>query len=704
MGVMGYLRDRMGRIVAIVIGVSLFAFIASEAVRSGGSFFRDDTNELGNVAGEKIEYDKFNKAVEVNTQQFQQQSGQSSLSPQITAYVQENTWNQMVSRMIIKKEVDRVGIVVGDDETQAMTVGSNPSPQIIQAFTNPQTGKFDRNALNNAVQSIKQMKADDPQAARWFDFVKQLIQGKEGEKYLALITNGLYVNSLEAKDDYEAKNKLVNFKYTMLDYASLADSKVNVTDADYSSYYNDHKNEFKNPQETRDLEYVSVNGAPSKEDSAAVKEQVAKLLPAFKASTNDSLFVQINAETKTPLTYQRKGKLDPKLDTVMFGAAVGTVYGPYLSRNSYSLAKLVDARMSPDSVKARHILLDPNIEGGLPKAIAKADSIKKVIESGSKTFADMAAMYSVDKSSAVKGGDLGTFGRGAMVPAFEDAAFNGKKGEYKVVTSQFGVHLLQIEDQKGSSKVVKVAVVDKPLTPSSKTQSAAYSKAQELLSKLGKDNFDEQAKKLGLIPKVGENITGAASGFAGLNDARELVRWAFKADNGANSDQVFTVGNQYIVARLTAIRKKGILPLEAVKKQIAPMVKNEVKGRMLTDKLNSALAGSSTIDQVAQKAGAKVVPVQNIVFANPIIPGGGAEYKVIGSVFGSQVNKVSKPVAGAQGVYVFVVDNFTNPPALTNAVREKQQIGQAILQRSEGQIFDALKDKDNVKDYRAKFL
>ena len=164
------------------------------------------------------------------------------------------------------------------------------------------------------------------------------------------------------------------------------------------------------------------------------------------------------------------------------------------------------------------------------------------------------------------------------------------------------------------------------------------------------------------------------------------------------------MGNQYIVARLTAIKKKGILPLEQIKKQIAPLVKNEVKGRMLTDKLNRALAGSSTIDQVAQKAGGKVVPVQNIVFANPMIPGGGAEYKVIGTVFGSQVNKLSKPVAGAQGVYVFVVDNFTNPPALTNAVREKQQIGQAILQRSEGQIFDALKDKDNVKDYRAKFL
>ncbi|HEY0244429.1 MAG TPA: SurA N-terminal domain-containing protein [Mucilaginibacter sp.] len=700
---MGYLRERMGKIVAIVIGLSLFAFIASEAIRSGGSFFKDDNNELGNVAGEKVAYDEFTKEVEQNTQQFKQQSGQSSVSPQVTSYVQENTWNQTVNRLILKKEVDKLGLTVGEDETQAMTSGNNPSPQIIQAFTNPQTGKFDRANLLSAIQNISQLKADDPQRARWNDFIKQLIQGKLDEKYLSLVTNGLYVNSLEAKDDYEAKNKLVNFKYTNLDYASIPDNKVTLTDADYNSYYDEHKGEFKNQQEMRDIDYVSFNAAPSKDDSAAVKALVAKLEPTFKSSTNDSLFVQINSETKSPLVYQRKGKLDPKIDSVMFGAAIGTVYGPYLSNGNYALAKLVDSRVGPDSVKARHILLDPNMEGGLPKALAKADSIKKVIQGG-KSFADMAKMYSVDKGSGDKGGDLGTFGRGAMIPAFEEPVFNGKKGEFKIVTTQYGVHLIEIEDQKGSSKVVKVAVVDKPLVASAKTQSAAYSKAQAFLISLNKDNFDEQATKAGLKKKTAENVNGVAMSLPGLDNARDMVRWAFKADKGELSDQVFTVGDQYVVARLTEIKKKGVLPLDVVKKQIEPAVRNQVKGKMLTDKFVAAASGSSNIDQVAQKAGAKVTPVQNIVFANPMIPGGGTEYKLVGTIFGSAVNKLSKPVAGQQGVYVFVVDGFVNPAPLTNAVREKQQIAQAILQRSQGMIFEALKDKDNVKDYRAKFL
>ncbi len=134
------------------------------------------------------------------------------------------------------------------------------------------------------------------------------------------------------------------------------------------------------------------------------------------------------------------------------------------------------------------------------------------------------------------------------------------------------------------------------------------------------------------------------------------------------------------------------------------MVIKKVKGKLLSDKLQAALNGSSSIEQVAQKAGLKVMPIQNIVFANPVIPGAPAEYKLVGTIFGSQPNKLSKPVAGQQGVFVFVVNSFVNPAPLTNAVREKQQLGQAIAQRANGEIYEALKDKANVKDYRAKFL
>jgi len=291
--------------------------------------------------------------------------------------------------------------------------------QIVRAFSDPKTGQYDPNNLNNFLSKLAASKADDPLRQQWADFLTQMIDAKLSEKYISLVTNGLYVNSLEAKDDYEAKNRLANFKYAVLDYASVPDNKITITDDDYKSYYDEHKAEFKNPQELRTFDYVSFNAAPSKEDSAAVKKQVENLKDSLQTSKNDSLFVQLYATTKAPLTYQHKGRLglDPKTDSIMFNAPKGFVYGPFLSNGSYKIAKLIDARVEPDSVKARHILIDDKTIGH-DKALAKADSLKKLIEGG-KSFAELANLYSIDKGSAAKGGDLGTFARGAMVGPFE---------------------------------------------------------------------------------------------------------------------------------------------------------------------------------------------------------------------------------------------------------------------------------------------
>ncbi|GAB3924238.1 SurA N-terminal domain-containing protein [Mucilaginibacter myungsuensis] len=692
----------MGKILAIVIGLALAAFIIGEVARTGSSLTQGSRNEIGEVGGEAIGFEQYNKKVETNTNNFLQQSGQAA-TPQITGYIQETTWNELVSQIILKKEIEKLGIAVGEAETKDMIQGSNPNPQIVQAFGNPQTRELDRSRLNSFLTSLKSAKADDPMKVQWKDFVTQMVQQKRTEKYLALVRNGLYVNSLDAKDDYEAKNKLVNFKYAELSYASLPDAKVTLTDGDYSDYYNKHKSMFKNSVETRSFDYVTFNASPSAEDSVAVKEQVAKLAADFKTAANDSLFVQINADTKAPLTYQRKGQLDPAIDSVMFSAAKGIVYGPYLSNGSYKVAKLVDSRVGPDSVKASHILINPATEGGLDKAQAKADSIKKLI-SGGASFAELANKYSTDTQSGAKGGDLGTFGRGAMVGPFDEAVFNGKPGDLTTVNTQFGVHIIKIESQKGSSKVVKVAVVDKPLQASSKTQSAAYSKAQGFLASIKGDNYTLESQKQGLRVERATDVTPTANAVTGLDNARDIVRWAYKADIGDVPDQVYTIGSLYVVPRLAEIRPEGYLPVDAVKKQIEVQVRNAVKAKTLTTKFEGALSGASSIDAVAQKIGTNAVPVENIVFANPVLPGLSAEYEVVGTLFGLPVHKLSKPIAGQHGVFVVYAESFTNPPALTNTVNQKQSISQTLLQRADNSLFEALKDKANVKDNRGKFL
>ncbi len=697
MGIMSFLRNRAGVILIVAIGLAIVSFLVSDAVRFGGGLMGRG-NEVGVIDGEKVTYEEFNNRVEQNANNLKQQTGQGTLNPQMNAYVIENSWNQAVSEVLMNKEFKRLGLEVSKNELNDMITGKNPHQQVVQSFGDPTTGEINRSQLNAFLANLDTQDPSSPVRQQWGSFLLAIKQDRMAQKYNNLIKNSLYVTSLEAKDEYEGRNKLASFRYVTLPYSSVPDAQVKLTDEDYKAYYNENKFRFNNPEESRTFEYVVFDAKPSKEDSTETKNKINKIAADFRAAKNDSLFVSINADTKIPVSYVKKGQLDPALDSLVFSAAEGTVVGPVFTGDAFKVAKVIDSRIGPDSVKASHILINPATEGGVDKAKAKADSIANLVRKGA-SFADLASKFGSDATKD-KGGDLGTFARGAMVPAFEEAVFNGKTGDVKVINTQFGTHVVRIDNQKGSSRVVKVGVVDKVLASSNKTQSEAYSKATTFLSNAGSGKeFDAQIEKSKLNKLLAENVTANQGFLAGLENPREVIRWAFEAEVGDVSDKVFEVGNQFIVTRLTDIREKGPLPVEKVKKQIEPMVRNFVKGRMLAERFK----GAASIDALAQKLKVSPVPAQNIVFANPIIPGVGQENKVVGAVFGSQPGKLSQPVIGEVGVYAFVVDGFTNPAPLTNVFKQKEQVLQGLEQRAPGEAFRVLRDKAKIEDNRVRF-
>jgi len=697
MGLMTFLRNRAGFILIGFIGFAIVAFLLGDAIKVGKPFWADSQRVVGSVDGEEIGIEEFGKKVEQSEAQFKQQYGGSS-NPQMQAMAVENVWNGEVANVLLSKEYNRLGLNVSGDELFDLLQGKNPSPLIVQYFGNPKTGQVDRAAVLN---SLKQQ-SKNPQLKEQWDLLQAEVEKQAlQQKYGNLIKNSVYVTSLEANDEYINRNKLVKFNYVSLDYASIADASLKLSESDYSDFYNENKARFDNPAETRSFEYVSFSVNPTKEDSAAVRTQIEKLAGDFKTAKNDSLFASINSDVKVPYTYITKGKLDAAVDSAVFALPAGSFYGPKLSGNSYKLVKVIDTRFSPDSVKASHILIDAAKAGGVDKAIKLADSLKAVVEKGGN-FAALAAQYSIDGSKD-KGGELGTFARGQMVPEFENAAFNGKAGDLKVVRSQFGVHLIKIEKQVGSSKVAKLAYIEKNLTSSSKTKDAAYKKATGFLNEVKGDDFASLAQKKGYTVGVADKVT-ASQGYApGLDNPRPLIKDAYAAKKGDVLGQVYQMENAFVVARLTAIKPKGQLSLEDVKKDIEPLVRTAVKGKMLTEKLNTALKGAASLDQVAQKVAKPVVPVENIVFGNPVLPGVGQENKLIGTVFGSAVNKLSSPVAGDHGVYAFTVSAFSNPAPLANTYKQKETMLLSVGQRALGAAFQALQDKSKIKDNRVKF-
>lgn len=697
MGLMTFLRNRAGYILIGAIGFAIVAFLLGDAINVGKPFWAANQKVVGTVDGEDISIDDFGKKVEQSEAQLKQQYGGSS-NPQMQAMAVENVWNGEIAGVLLNKEYSRLGLSVSSDELFDLLQGKNPSPLIVQYFGNPQTGQVDRAAV---LSSLKQQ-SKNPQLKEQWDLLQAEIEKQAlQEKYGNLIKNSVYVTSLEANDEYINRNKLANFNYVSLDYASIADATLKLTDADYTDYYNDNKKRFDNPVETRTIEYVAFSASPTKEDTASIRTQVNKLAADFRTAKNDSLFSAINSDVKVPYTYMTKGKLDPAVDSAVFSLPAGSFYGPILTNNSFKLVKVVDTRFSPDSVKASHILIDAAKVGGVDKAVKLADSLKTLVQNGA-SFATLASKYSVDGSKD-KGGELGTFARGQMVAEFENAAFNGKAGDLKVVRSQFGVHLIQIEKQIGSSKVAKLAYIEKSLIPSSRTKDAAYKKATSFLNEVKEDNFNALAQKNKYTVAVADKVS-ASQGFApGLDNPRPLIKDAYAAKQGKVLEQVYTMENAFVVARLTDIKPKGLLPLEAVKKDIEPMVRQAVKGKMLAEKMNNALKGASNINQVAQKVGKSVNPAENIVFANPVLPGVGQENKLVGSVFGSAAGKISAAVTGERGVYAFSVKGFSNPGALANTYKQKETMLLAVAQRSLSAAFQALLDKSKIKDNRVNF-
>jgi peptidyl-prolyl cis-trans isomerase D len=697
MGLMTFLRNRAGYIIIGAIGFAIVAFLVGDAISAGKPFWAASQKVVGTIDGEDISIDEFGPKVDQSLAQFKQQYGGSGNS-QMQAMAVDNVWQGEVANVLLGKEYAKLGITVSSDEMSDLIQGANPSPLIVQYFGNPQTGQVDRaQVLNTFKQGMKDPKVRPQILALEAEIEKQALQ----QKYAKLINNSVYVTALEANDEYQNRNKIANFKYVALDYASVPDATVKPTDADYSEYYDNNKKRFENPTETRSLEYVSFSVNPTKDDTAAVKTQVDKLAAEFRTAANDSLFSAVNSDVKVPYTYLTKGKLDPAVDSAVFNLPAGSFYGPTFSGNSYKLVKVVDTRFSPDSVKASHILLNPAQLGGVDKAMKMADSLKTLIQNGA-SIASLALQYSVDGSKD-KGGDVGTFSRGQMVPEFENAAFNGKVGDLKVVTSQFGVHVIKIEKQVGNSKVAKLAYIEKNLTASTKTKDAAYKKASTFLNQVKDGNFVEVAKKSGYTVGIADKI-GPSQGYApGLDNPRQLIRDSYDADKGDVLDQVYQMDNAFVVARLTDIKPKGTLPLEAVKKDIEPLVRIAVKGKMLKEKMEKALAGAGNLNQVAQKLSKQVMPIQNMVLANPVIPGAAQENKLVGTVFGSQPGKISKAVVGEAGVYSFVVDGFINPAPLANTYKQKEAMMQVMTQRSLGSAFQALQDKSNIKDNRVKF-
>ncbi len=696
MALIGKIRKRSG-LLLIFIGGAMVAFILSDLF---GNRTGVVSNEVGEIYGEGIDGVEFNNRVETIVQR-NISSGQQADEE----LIRDQVWAELLKERIMGRELAALGINVTADELFDLVQGTNihPSIQSTPAFQNPQTGQFDR---NNVISYMKDYLPNNPQdQAQWVDFERFLEQDRAYVKYNNMIKKGLYVTNSQAKRDHIAQNEKVNFKFVVKKYASVPDSTVALSEEEISAYYDKHKNDKDYEQEaSRSFEYVLFPFEPSTDDQLDTRDWVGGMIEDFKNASNDSTFVQRNADTKglgnLPYT---AGSLPAEIDTVILQADSGTVVGPYLEGNSYKIAKITDIQMLPDSVNARHILIKPGPTETIEQALARGDSIKTVIQANNN-FAELAQQLSEDAGSGVNGGDLGWFVPGAMVVPFNDACFEGETGDMPVVASQFGVHIIEIMDQSEKSRTIKMAVVDRLIRPSKETIDSVYNVASEFsINNNNSDLFIAAADSNEYRRYPGANVKEDDKFIPGLAEPRSLIRWAYGANIGDVSSPE-EIGESFVVAYLKSIKDEGVPTLEDVRERVEREAMQEKKADIYLEKM----AGGTTLEEVAGRVEETVLSASDIAFSSFTIPGGGGnEPAVIGKIFSldeGQIGKVSVPIKGEVGVYVVMLESKTNAPEATDLTANKESILSRVRSRVDFSVYKALEDMADVKDDRSKFF
>lgn len=710
MAVIGKIREK-STLLLVVLGISMLSFILGSNIFDS-FIFKTDEDAAGYVGKTKIHINDF------STLQRQKEEERSIITGELdeTARNQVSTevWEEFMDRLVWDKVYEKLGLQITAAEFNDMLVGTTMSSVIRQNFTDPNTGQVNPLQVQQFFASLEDdsnIPAEQMQMfiqRRTYGAYIQSYMRKERmtNKYFALINKGLYVTNAEAKNLYLDQNTQASVRFVFTPYTNITDEEVTVTDKDIKEYFKKYSYIYKR-KHARAVKFVVVNTLPSSNDTAAVRTELEELIASYSTTDEDTNFVFMYSENPELPKYYAKGSLSHTLDSLLFNAVNGTVVGPVLENGGFVLAKKLKSEVISDSVNARHILIQP-AEGETPEqAQAKRDSLLNVLKKGGD-FAAIALQYSADKSNSEDAGNLGWFTAGQMVPEFNDVCFSSNKGDIKPVDTQFGYHIVEILDKTKPANKVLVSMISKSILPSSETIEGNYNLAAELSffeeveGKTKEQLFEEIAMNKRLQVRYAQDINEATFNLQNMPGSQNVIKWILTSEKNAISEPI-QVGNNYVVAMITSVRPDGVPEMEEIKEELKVATIRYKKAQMLVEKFNNALGGATKLEDVASKMNLQINSAFNVNYASIFVQGAGAESKLVGAVFGTPANKLSKPVEGANGVYVFVKDNELYNAQSDDYTYAKMQLTYGVQSRVEGEVRNVVKEKLQIRDLRYKF-
>lgn len=717
MSVLEKIRSKTGLLVGI-IGLALVIFILESLLGSGGALFGNNDTLVGEIAGDKIDYNTFNAKVEQQIMQIQQSNPQAQINDQTREQIVNQVWQEMINERVNKKQYHKLGVSVSDDELYDLML-VHPHQYVIQQVTDPNTGKiiegFARPDGSLDVVKLGQWvgQMTPEQTKFWKQLETSISEVRAAEKYNSLVKKGMYVTSAEAKDAFIAQTKQVNTSYVMKRYASVSDSAVKVSEEEINNYYNKHKAAYKVGQTTRKIEYVSFDVMPSNKDYESLQKEAMDVAEIFKNKTakEDSSYISQETEGGQVMisSYNKKNMIIS--DSSVFTAPKGTVFGPYTEGTFIKIYKLTDTKSVADSAKVRHILIglqSQKTQTQRSPEVAKriADSLTVLLKEKKVSFDTLVKTMSDDAGSIDKGGDYGWFDENkGFVEPFKNAGLMGTVGNITVVPTQFGFHIIEVLGvSKTRHNSYTVAQISKLIAPGSATREEYYKAATMFAGKnLTTEAFNKAVDAEKLNKRIADDVKESDKNLPGLDEAKDLVRWIYKSKKGDVSE-VFEFKDRYIVANLVSIKDKGIAPLEEVREDVTKKAIRDKKAEQFMAEFTSKAGASKSIDDIAAKMNLIVEKADNLTFSSYNIPAIGREDALIGTATAMKNGAMSKVIKGDNGVFVVFI-NAVNEAALPKDFKGKQkELEQAANGRVDYEMYDALREKAEIEDHRGKFF
>ena len=711
MAVLQKIRNQGGVLVSIFVGVALLAFIVGDALSSSSQILNRSQNKVGEIAGERLSIQDYQALVNNNESAFKVIQNLPSLDDMQRQQVQENTWQMEVFRVIMGQEFEKTGIGVSQDEIHDRLIGDRIDPAIARFMIALGVDPTDRTLLNTVVQNILQAPGEHPYKVTWQLLEQQAVVSYQTSKYQTLLSKALYIPGAQVSELAADATSTVDISYVMKSYNTISDSTVTIAPTEIKEYYNTHQYLFKQ-QESRQITYVSFDINASVEDIQAIQEELEALKPEFEAASNVIEFANSATTTKAEPRFYKKGELGEELDAFLFsGTNDGSVHGPYLDNNAYHLLRVADRMLIPDSVRVRQIILAVD-QTNVESRKNLADSLVQELRGGAN-FDLLAREFSADPNSAVNGGDIGWFTQDMLAPTLRDTLFLSRRGEIILLPSQAGFVILQVAGQTRPVQKVRVGIITKEISPSEQTINKVYNEARLFADNVNTTaEFDKavtdkaQTKRYATLDKNDYSI-------AGIEKARELVRETYMSSSVGKillkdrKTPIFECGDKYVVAVLSGINKEGTSPLPEVLPVIRRELTRKKKGEIIAKELQAAAAGSESLLSIAQKTSTEVLDATDISFASLQVPGVGIEPRVIAGVTHLDLNQLSTPIIGNQGVFMAVVTNKANSGEEETSPEDMQPRAQALRQLYNQRVLEeaisSILGASKIRDFRYKF-